>query len=149
MKVELRQRPPYQVNLNNRRLKGARRSALVTVHSVKVMLVPMCSANAPGELYVVQTRHCIHTCMSVYKVGRARDAGLRMQQYPKGSRLIARLPVSHMCDAERVLLSMCRVHFVQRKDFGSEYFETRIERIVGLMAIVVQIFPHTSLACEP
>lgn len=103
--------------------------------------MPMFGSNIAGELYVVQTRHCIHTRMPVYKVGRARDAGVRMCQYPKGSKLIARLPVSRMRDSERVLLSLCRVYFVQRKDFGSEYFEADVGKIVGLIAIVVQMFP--------
>lgn len=99
------------------------------------------ATNAAGELYVVQTRHCIHTRMPVYKVGRAQDAGRRLQQYPKGSRLVVRLPVSHMKDSEGMLLALCRTNFVQRRDFGTEYFEGNICKVVGLLATVAQLYP--------
>lgn len=99
------------------------------------------TSNSPGELYVVHTRHCIHTRMPVYKVGRSLDAGRRLTSYPKGSVLIARLPVSKMRDSERVLLSLCRMKLVSRIDFGSEYFEADITRVVGLVVLVALMFP--------
>lgn len=78
--------------------------------------------------------------MQVYKVGRACDAGARAKMYPKGSILIARLPVSRMRDAERVLLSICRLKFIPRRDFGSEYFETDVFQVVGVLVIVATMF---------
>lgn len=103
--------------------------------------MPLCGTTAPGELYVVQTRHCIHARMPVYKVGRAKDAGRRLQTYPKGSMMIARLPVSNMRDSERVLLSLCRLNLVPRRDFGSEYFEAHVTRVVALVVMVSMMFP--------
>lgn len=91
---------------------------------------------------MVHTRHCMHTRMQVYKVGRAKDAGRRLQQYPKGSRLLARLPVSHMLDSEKVLLTLCRANFLQRRDFGTEYFEGELGKVVAMLAVVVQMFPY-------
>lgn len=114
------------------------------------MLPPTISGtNAAGELYVVHTRHCIHMRMPVYKVGRAVDAGKRLQQYPKGSRLLARLPVSRMRDSETVLLALCRRNFAQRKDFGTEYFEGEVGEVMMVLATVVQMFPHVEMPVDP
>lgn len=100
------------------------------------------SNNSPGELYVIQTRHCVHTRMPVYKVGRSIDAGRRLRQYPKGSLMMARLPVCRMKDSETVLLELCRARFNQRKDFGTEYFESDLIELVGLLAMVAAMFPR-------
>lgn len=98
--------------------------------------------NSPGEVYVVQTRNCLETHRRVFKFGRTRSMANRLRQYPKGSRLIACLPVSHMIDAERMLMSLCHKRFVQRKDFGNEYFEGDVADIVGALVNVVSHFPH-------
>lgn len=98
-------------------------------------------ANVAGELYILQTRRCIQMHTPIYKVGHATDAGRRLQQYPKGSRLIVRLPVSHMLASERFMLAVCNHNFVQRKDFGSEYFQGDICMMVGILAMVVRMFP--------
>lgn len=99
------------------------------------------NSNAPGELYVVQTRHCLHLCTPVYKVGRSMDAGRRLRQHPAGTLMMARLPVCRMKDSERVLLEMCRSRFKQRKDFGSEYFECDLVQLVGMLFMVAALFP--------
>lgn len=57
--------------------------------------------------------------------------------------LIARLPVSKMCDSERILLTLCRTKLVARKDFGSEYFEGNVSKMVGLLVMVALMFPVT------
>lgn len=79
--------------------------------------------NGPGEIYIVQTRQSIVLCESVYKIGRAWDAGERLRGYPKGSALICRLPVSRMKDAEDMVKLKCRAELLQRLDYGAEYFE--------------------------
>lgn len=99
--------------------------------------------NSPGEAYVVQTRNCVETHRRVFKFGRTRCMAKRLSQYPKGTRLVACLPVSHMIDAERMLMALCRKRFIQRKDFGSEYFEGDAVDIVGALVNVVSHFPHT------
>lgn len=101
---------------------------------------------------MVRTRHCIVSRMHIYKVGRSADAGRRLQMYPKGSMIIARLPVSHMRDSERVLLSLCRLKFVPRTDFGAEYFQTDACKVVGLVVMVAMMFPSVTrddIRCHP
>lgn len=112
---------------------------------MKMKILAVGGTNSAGELYILQTRHCIQMRIPVYKVGRASDAGRRLQQYPKGSRLIVRLPVSHMLASERIMLAICNNNFVQRKDFGTEYFQGDICLIVGILAMVVRMFPVQSV----
>lgn len=101
--------------------------------------------NTPGDLYAIQTRHCVCNRMRVFKLGRTNNFSKRYCQYPKGSKIIACLPVSHMIDAEKMLLALCRKKFTQRKDFGAEYFEGDIGDIVGAIVNVVAHFPVTQI----
>lgn len=100
------------------------------------------NARAHGELYVVQTRHCIHTQLPVFNVGRSEDADRRLSQYPKGTVMLARLPVSRMVESEALMLALCRSTFIERKDFGPEFFEGDLYKVVGLLAMVVAMYPY-------
>lgn len=108
-------------------------------------LIRMCDplrSQGPGELYVVYLRHCKSTNMPVYKVGRAEDAGERLKAYAKGSIILARIPVSNMLDSEAVLLRLCRDRFIERRDFGAEYFEGNLSTIISTLIIAADLFPH-------
>lgn len=105
--------------------------------------------NTPGKLYAIQTRHCVHNSMPVFKLGRTRDFKRRQGQYPKGSRVVACMSVSHMIDSERMLLALCRKNFVPRLDFGREYFEGNVCDIVATLVAVVAHFPMTAALPPP
>lgn len=104
--------------------------------------------NTPGELYAIQTRHCVCDRLRVFKFGRTRDFSKRQRQYPKGSKLIACLPVSHMIDAERMLLALCRKKYISRGDFGAEYFEGDVGDMIGSLVNVVAHFPANCSVVE-
>lgn len=50
----------------------------------------------PGYLYVIQEREFVRSDEDVYKVGRTYNVAQRLSQYPRGSDLIAALPVLDM-----------------------------------------------------
>lgn len=105
----------------------------------------MRDSNGPGEIYLVQTPHCMHLHVRVFKTGRAHDAGDRLKGYPKGTKLLCCLPVSHMRDAEGAMLGSCRsdAEVVERRDFGSEYFEADLGHLINKLLAVASLFTWT------
>lgn len=100
--------------------------------------------NVPGWLYAIQTRHSIDCRLRVFKLGRTGNVPKRLVQYPKGSELRCCVPVSRMVDAETMLLALCRIRFIQRKDFGKEYFEGDLLQIMQTMLSVADQFRLTT-----
>lgn len=100
--------------------------------------------NRPGELYIIQTRNCIESHPTVFKAGRAHNVFKRLEHYPKGSLLVARVPVSMMVDAENLMLKLLRMTFTQRKDFGNEYFEGSVRELMAAMLSAAAFFPVIS-----
>lgn len=99
------------------------------------------TSSRPGEIYIVQTRHCLEMGMPVYKIGRSDDVLRRLHQhYPRGSMIVARAPVPNMRNAERVLLEMCQWAFVRRRDFGQKYFEGDLVAVLALLDRVEDMF---------
>lgn len=89
--------------------------------------------NVAGEIYIVQTAHCAQSYSNVYKLGRTKKMTIRVGQYPKGTQVFCRLPVSRMVDAENMLMSLCKLNFLQRKEFGNEYFEGNIWDMTSIL----------------
>lgn len=103
----------------------------------------MRDSNGPGEIYLVQTPHCMHLHPTVFKTGRAHDSEERLRGYPKGTKLICCLAVSRMRDAEGAMLGSCRGDAGQvkeRKDFGSEYFEADVGHLINKLIAVSHLF---------
>lgn len=101
----------------------------------------MCDIFGPGEIYLVHTRHCIDTNQSIYKIGRAQDAGQRLRGYPKGSVMKCRLCVSRMKDSEDFLKILCRNDVIQRLDYGVEYYEGSILVMIQKLLTAADMFP--------
>jgi hypothetical protein len=75
-------------------------------------------------IYLVQTRHCIEMERPIYKLGRTnRPMKERLNGYPKGTeeRISCFCVDSTKC--EDILLTLFKKKYIQRKDYGSEYFE--------------------------
>lgn len=99
--------------------------------------------NGEGEIYIVWPREFIVAGVSILKGGRSIDSAVRLRAYPKGSRLLVRLRVSRMLDAENMLMSVCKAAFIHRTDIGSEYFEGSNYDVVGMALQVARMFPVT------
>lgn len=102
---------------------------------------PPFDSNGEGEIYIVWPREFIVAGISVLKPGRSIDSAVRFRAYPKGSRLLVRLRVSRMLDAENMLLGVCKAAFIHRTDIGAEYFEGSDYDIVGMALQVARLFP--------
>lgn len=78
----------------------------------------------------------------MYKVGRSLDAGKRVKNYGKGSIMQVRMMVSNMVAAEVVLKRLCSDRFIERSDFGSEYFEGELANIISAFLTASALFPY-------
>jgi hypothetical protein len=81
-------------------------------------------------IYIVQTSEFVRRAEPVFKAGRTDDLPQRMEQYPKGSKLVyfqQWKPASHdsLVAAKTAVLRALRANpaVIQRHDLGSEYFE--------------------------
>lgn len=97
---------------------------------------PTQNNDAQGELYIIQTCERTRSCLKVYKVGRTCNHSLS-----QGLHIIMRLPVSNTHEAKSMLLSLCRLKFIQRKDLGNDYFEGVACDFAVAMLNVVGFFP--------
>lgn len=95
------------------------------------------------NLYLVQMCHHVSTGEKVFKCGRSAYSVRRLQDYPRGSILIASLPVTNMRVAEHQLLSKMGAKFKPRKDHGSEFFEGPLVDIMNTFIEVCTQFKLT------
>lgn len=107
-------------------------------------LIPF-DTNGPGELYIAWLREFIVAGIWILKVGRSIDTALRINAYPKGSRILAQLPVSRMLDAENMLVGLCKTAFIQRTDIGTEYFQGSAYDVVDMASLVARRFAVTPI----
>lgn len=118
------------------------RMALALTQEKELVEVRSKHRNGPGEIYIAQMYQSIILNDSVYKIGRAYDAGIRVKGYPKGSVLICRLAVSRMEDAENAMKHLCCHDVVQRRDYGSEYFEGTVDMMIKKLLIAAAPYSH-------
>lgn len=76
-----------------------------------------------GYLYLIITRESIRLKESVLKFGCSKNVHKRFKQYSKGSQLLFSLYVNDYEKKEKEILKELCKQFIQRKDYGSEYFE--------------------------
>ncbi|ARF08562.1 hypothetical protein Catovirus_1_612 [Catovirus CTV1] len=81
-------------------------------------------------IYVIQPRSSIEGNLSVYKVGiTSRDIKDRLSEYEKGSVLKMTIEVTDR-EVESELMLHLSKKFINRKDYGREYFEGPIKQIL-------------------
>jgi hypothetical protein len=96
-----------------------------------------------GSIYILVTREFINTGEPIYKVGRTNDISKRVQQYPKGSKLLFSMVCTQILEAENEVLKICRQKFIQRRDIGFEYFECSLSEITDIVYTVVKNINET------
>jgi hypothetical protein len=94
-----------------------------------------------GHLYGVHVREFRSQCQPIVKYGMVKEQTLaeRMRQYPKGSLLLASIPVpkEDVEVAETALLAAAKKRFKHRRDLGREYFEW--DRMADAIALVYKV----------
>lgn len=92
------------------------------------------------NVYIVQMCHHISTGEDVFKCGRSQYSVARLKDYPRGSKLLATLPVTNMREAEKQLLVTMAANFKKREDHGCEFFEGSLPDIMNVFVSVAQKF---------
>ena len=79
--------------------------------------------NSDEGLYIMHTRE-LHTLqLEIYKIGRSNILDNRMKQYPKGSKIICMINCENSILCEKELIKLFKEKFVQKLEYGTEYFE--------------------------
>lgn len=106
------------------------RERLALLETKNVLPVPS------GEgVYIVRTRHVLDTRQLIYKCGFSLDMKTRLRQYPKGSQLLFFICADNARQLEARIHNTLREDSAvkQRKDFGSEYYEAKLEDLIDVM----------------
>lgn len=75
-------------------------------------------------LYLIRKREFYNLSAGVFKIGKTRQSiEKRMGGYPKGSQILAIVPVQNCDESEKRVLKIFCEKFKQRRDDGSESFE--------------------------
>jgi hypothetical protein len=95
-----------------------------------------------GYNYIIHTREAIRMNENVYKIGRCHDIAKRYRAYPKGSILMYSQETVDNVLTEDILIKAFQTHFVQRKDYGNEYFEGDIDDFKQMFVNTLHAFKH-------
>ena len=86
-----------------------------------------------GCIYIIYTRACKNGDEGVYKIGKTGDYLKRQSQYDKGGEMLFVANVINRHESENLIKAGFSKEFVQRRDYGTEYFEGDIFEMVLLM----------------
>ena len=74
-------------------------------------------------IYLIHTREFRSLNENIYKIGRSYDLDVRIRQYPKKSKIIFAINCENSLLCERELMKIFKSKFIQKLDYGTEYFE--------------------------
>ncbi len=105
--------------------------------------------NKKGFIYLVHVREFIRMKEDVYKIGYTRrDIEQRMNGYPKGSKILFSISVKDAKYVELELIRIFKKKFVQKKDFGSEYFEGNLDNMTKTIIKYIYEFNQDESSSE-
>jgi hypothetical protein len=84
-------------------------------------------------IYLIHTRASLNINENVYKIGKTIDFTKRISGYDKGSEPILILYVNNCDNFEKILLEIFNVQFIKRTDYGNEYFEGDISKMIQII----------------
>jgi hypothetical protein len=77
-----------------------------------------------GYIYLLRTREFINANNNIFKIGRTEQCdGKRFAGYPKGSEIEFIIHINNNVEVEKTLIDIFKKEFIQKIEFGSEYFE--------------------------
>ena len=89
-------------------------------------------------LYIIHTRECRRLNEDVYKIGRSEQCVTRVRSYGRGALVYLLVPVEDSKGAEKKVIQEFKKHFVQKKYYGTEYFEGNLREMQNIMLTVSQ-----------
>jgi hypothetical protein len=81
-----------------------------------------------GFIYIVQEREFLNT--NDFKLGRTSDINVRLRGYSKNSKLVFSIEVDDQYEVETMLINIFKDKFIQKIEYGREYFEGNIEEMI-------------------
>jgi len=90
-----------------------------------------------GGVYIIQLREFLDK--NVYKIGMTTKGWKRFDNYPKGSNLIMYMRVSNPKEIENKIKTKFIAKFTQKTDYGTEYFEGDIDKMIADFCEISQI----------
>ncbi len=89
-----------------------------------------------GYFYIVQEREFLGT--NNYKIGRTSDVEDRLRGYSKNSKLIYSIKVDDQNEVESMLIEIFKDKFIQKREYGREYFEGDINEMIQEVELYIQ-----------
>jgi hypothetical protein len=83
--------------------------------------------------YILQTRAIINAKQNIFKIGKTANFEKRLQNYDKGSEPLFLLCVKNHDNFEQQIKHILKEKFIQRKDYGEEYFEGNFKEILNVV----------------
>jgi hypothetical protein len=84
-------------------------------------------------IYLLREREFARLNENIYKIGRSINIKTRMNSYPKGSDIELMMGCNDSIKCEKQLLEIFRNTFIQRKEYGSEYFEGDKQEMIAII----------------
>ena len=84
-------------------------------------------------IYLLREREFARLNETIYKIGRSINIKTRMNSYPKGSDIELMMGCNDSIKCEKQLLEIFRNTFIQRKEYGSEYFEGDKQEMIAII----------------
>ena len=98
-------------------------------------------------VYLLITRESIRMKDNVFKIGRTKNIKNRLRHYPKGTELINVIKVNDAVFVEQEIMRGFKEKFINRTDFGTEYFEGDINEIKFYFCEIVN-FNKDEIKCK-
>lgn len=97
---------------------------MITKRSAKMRL-NIDSRHTNNYFYLIQECEFVVSNASIMKIGKTEQENptIRLNHYPKGSKLFLLVTVNDCLDFERKVRKVFSTSFTQRRDYGSEYYE--------------------------
>ena len=100
-----------------------------------------------GYIYLIKLREFNNIKESTYKIGRSCDISRRHKEYPKDSILLYSCIVNNEKKLEPLLLDEFRLKFIQKKQYGTEYFSGNYIKMVQVINEIIN--KYDDIVLEP
>lgn len=88
-------------------------------------------------IYLLQEREFKRLKEPVYKIGKTKRLKSRLKKYPKNSDIILFIKVNNCDKIEEILLKIFNKTYIQRNEYGKEYFEGNLNSMIQLIIKII------------
>jgi len=94
---------------------------------------------ATNYIYLLQEREFLKTKENIFKVGMTTKQNYeRFNQYPKGSILLFQMICINCKNIEKIIITIFKEKFIQRKDIGNEYFQGNYKNMIDIIYLTIK-----------